>query len=275
MSYKTVYKALFEQLKDSSHLDYLDDEDFFEEFKEPFPQRNYILFMNPGIEEPEVQRASHSIAIARYSISVVGRMAVGELENRVLGDDDFRGILDFTEDIKAAIREDLTFGLDKQGTSQSWQLGVDTFALDSSHRYLTISINGNTPSGYDSVDCLPAAGGPNYPGADIATKMQASLRALVDPSSETGFQDVVVDWDSTRRRFTITSQEYGAISHVEVSAGASNDCSSDLGFDNPTEERGSTIVTVEFLPILSVEDVYPVTFREIPIIVNEEIYVSD
>jgi hypothetical protein len=122
---------------------------------------------------------------------------------------------------------------------------------------------------------LPAAGGPNYPGADVASKIQASLRALVHSSSETGFQDVVVDWDSTHRRFTITSQGYGAISSVEVSAGASNDCSSILGFDNPTEERGSKIVIVEFLPILSVEDIFPVTFREIPIIVHEEIYVSD
>jgi Flp pilus assembly protein TadG len=132
-----------------------------------------------------------------------------------------------------------------------------------------VEINGNTPAGYDTVDCGTAQAN----GATIAVQIQTSLRALVDPSSKTGYADVAVSFDAALNKFTVTSQEYGAISSVQVTAGAEKDASVVLGFDNPVEDRGVRIVTVDFDTIQPVDDVYPITYRTIPFVVREEVYV--
>jgi len=270
MSFKTAYEALFNQLKDYSVLrKYMNEEDFYDEFKPAFPQKNYIIFLEPGPEEPEVERGTKGIVIAQYNIEVVARLNLGDVESRILGNNDFKGILDFTEDVKAAIRSDLTLGLYSQGTSVSAARSSGTYNLTANARYLTVLLNGNDPSGYDTVDCGTATAS----GATIAAQIQTSLRALVDTSSKTGYADVVVSFDAGLNKFTITSQEYGAISSVQVTAGASDDASAVLGLDNTVEERGQKIVTVDFGVIQPVDDVYPITFRTIPLVVKEEVYV--
>jgi hypothetical protein len=270
MSFKTAYQALFNQLKDYSVLrKYMDEEDFYDEFKQAFPQKNYIIFLEPGTELPENLRGTTGIATAHYNIEVVARLNLGDVVSRILGNNDFKGILDFTEDVKAAIRSDLTLGLYSQGTSVSVANSSGTYNLTGSARYLTVQINGNDPSGYDTVDCGTATAS----GATIAAQIQTSLRALVDTSSKTGFADVVVSFDAVLNKFTITSQEYGAISLVQVTAGASDDASVILGFDNPVEKRGQKIITIDFGEIQPVDDVYPITYRTIPLVVQEEVYV--
>ena len=270
MSFKTAYEALFNQLKDYSVLrKYMNEDDFYDEFAQGFPQKNYIVFLEPGPEEVEVSRGTKGIALAFYNIEVIARLSLGDVESRILGNNDFKGILDFTEDVKAAIRSDLTLGLNSQGISVSAANSSGTYNLTGSARYLTVLINGNDPSGYDTLDCGTAQAS----GATIAAQIQTSLRALVDTSSKTGYADVVVSFDATLNKFTITSQEYGAGSSVQVTAGASDDASAILGFDTPVEERGRRIVAIDFGVIQPVDDVYPITFRTIPLVVREEVYV--
>lgn len=268
MSFKTVYAALFNQLLNYTTLrKYMSEDDFFLEFSQAFPVRNYIIFMEPGEEQVEISRGTKGLAMATYGIEVVGRTAVEK--NRILGDRDFKGILEFTDDIKAGIRSDLTFGLNSQGTSVSTSASSGTYDLTANARYLTVLVNGNDVASYDMVDC----GTSTSSGATIAATMQASLRALVDTSSKTGYADAVVSFDATLNRFTITSQEYGAISSVQVSEGAEKDASAILGFDNPTETRGKRIVSVEFGAISSVNEEYPIVYRTIPLTIAEEVYV--
>ena len=272
MSFKTVYEAILDQLMSNITLRrYVPKEAFFEEYSAAFPNLPYVVFMEPGMENPEGDRASRGLAEAVYNIEVVGRMSVPDLDNRVLGDRTNKGILEFSGDILAALRSDLTFGLDAQGTSISRRMASATYNLGANIRYLTVTINGNTPSGYDRVDCgiAPAS------GTVIAAQIQTSLRALVDTKSKTGFADVTVTYDNALKRFTITSQEYGALSSVVVGEGAEKDASTILGFDNPFETRGVRIIRVEFQMIEPLEDLYPVAFRSIPISVHEEVFIND
>jgi len=273
MSFKTAFSALLDQLKDNATLRrYMDEEDFYDEFKQSFPAKRYIVFLEPGSEEIEIRRGTKGLATSLYNIEVVTRLNLAdEVDSRILGNRNYKGILDFTEDVKSAIRSDLTLGLNTQGTSVSDYKASGTYDLTANARYLTVLINGavNPPSDYDRVDCGTAQAS----GATIAAQIQSSLRALVDTSSKTGYADVVVSFDDTRNRFTITSQEYGAISSVVVSAGAEKDASSILGFDNPTEKRGVKIITINFGMIQPVDDVFPITYRTIPLQILEEDYV--
>jgi hypothetical protein len=75
MSFKTAYEALFNQLKDYSVLrKYMNEEDFYDEFRQAFPQKNYIVFLEPGPEEVEVSRGTKGITLAFYNIEVIARL---------------------------------------------------------------------------------------------------------------------------------------------------------------------------------------------------------
>jgi hypothetical protein len=54
-------------------------------------------------------------------------------------------------------------------------------------------------------------------------------------------------------------------------AGASDDCSSLLGFDSPTEVAGRNIVEIEFRSSYPVNSYFPIRYRILPVVIREEI----
>jgi hypothetical protein len=196
-------------------------------------------------------------------------LALTNIESMIVGTDTIKGILEFTEDVKNAIRSDRTLNYNSKGRSVSSVNGSGTFALTSLAKNIKVSINGKTPTGYDTISC----GTSTLSGSDIAANIQASLRALGQYDDD-GYLYATCTFDSDTKQFTISSSEYGARSTVAVSAGASNDCSSLLGFDDPTETRGTRLLSMSLKPVTANNAVFPVRYRIIPVTLTEEKYIG-
>ena len=78
-------------------------------------------------------------------------------------------------------------------------------------------------------------------------------------------------FNSSTKKFTISSIRYGPKSSVVVTAGASSDCLALLGFDSPTEIVGRNINKIRFGSIRADNTAYPVRYRIIPVMIREEI----
>jgi len=235
MAFLDVYNALYTQLKSDSTLSgYVQSADFLRGFKEPIPQQQYTVIIEPGDEDEDYSKQTVADGCeAVYVIEIYARVIFFKgVEYIIIGNtsDSVKGLLEFTEDIKEAIRADKTLGYNRRGSSVSAANSGTSFALTSSARYLTVTINGRTPSGYGLIDC----GSSTLDGDDVASNIQTALRALGNYSDD-GYNGATCTFDSDTKKFTITSMRYGPKSSVVVTAGASNDCSALLGFDDPTE----------------------------------------
>ena len=262
-------------------------------YKEPTPQEKYTLLLNASIETEDQESQSYrntSTKEITYEIGLAVRMIFAgksreeltlgwtEIRDTEMPSGDYKGILAFMEDVKEAIRKDETLKYNIPGYSESSDNTSDTFNLSDSNRYISVSINGRTPDGYDSIDC----GISTLSGNDVALNIQNSLRALENAhlKSNDGYKDVEVTFNSTNNRFKIEPVQIGPTSRVTVTAGASNDCSTLLGFDNPTEERGKNIKKIEFDPVIPLDgevdgrNKYPVIVRVMKIFITEERYVG-
>jgi hypothetical protein len=273
MAFLEVYNALTNQLKaDSTLLAYMSEDDFFQGFKDSFPQRRYIIVLEPGPELDEEGNQDYGkIKEVEYEIQVYCRMVLRStrVQYTIVGSSDYKGLLAFTEDVKDAIRRDLTLSYNTVGTSLSIENAAGSFDLTASNRYISVSIDGRSPSGYDSIDC----GSSTLAGADIATNIQSSLRSLgVIPND--GYTLATCSFNATNNQFTISSPNYGPRSQVVVTAGASADASSLLGFDSPTEQRGTNITKVRFGNVTVENGAFPVRYRIIPVRVTEEIIIG-
>lgn len=273
MSFKAVYEALTNQLKaDATLLAYMDATDFFQGFKENLPQRRYSIILEPGPELDETGNQDYGkIKEVEYEIQVYCRMILRstKVESTIIGSSEYKGLLDFTEDVKDAIRRDQTLSYNSVGSSLSEENAAGSFDLTASNRYISVSINGKSPSGSNSIDC----GSTTLAGAAVAANIQASLRSL-GKYSDDGYLEAVCSFNETNNQFTISSPIYGPRSVVNVTAGASNDASSLLGFSSPTEARGTNIVKVRFGNVSVENGAFPVRYRIIPVRVTEEIIIG-
>lgn len=271
MSFLDVYNALYDQVKASSFLTYVDQSQFLKGFRENYALQEYSIIFEPGAEEEDpAEQGSEKLYEHIYTVDIYMRVILaGQLNEATLvgtSDASKKGVLEMTNDVKNAIREDLTLGYSRYGSSVSEENAGGTFALDGTHKYISVSINGKTPTGYDAVLC----GDSTLSGAEIASNIQSALRALGQHADD-GYYEAVCTFNSSNNQFTIRTDRYGSEQTVEVTAGASDDCSTLLGFDSPTEVSGRNIIQVIFGIAAPNNIHYPVRYRVLPVRIAEEI----
>jgi len=273
MSFKLVLNALHDQLiVNTTLLDYVKADRVFKGYKGPIPKDDYAMILEPGPEIPE-SVGSRTVGPDRqfveqeYLIDIYARIMLisGGVDGSIVGYGTNKGVLDFIDDIKAAIVADRTLGYDSAGSSVSKTNSSASFALDASNRYLSVKINNIERTNWDQIDC----GSSTLAGATIAANIQAALRAL-SLHADDGYEEATCTF-STSKKFTITSSTLSPTSSVVVTAGASNDCSALLGFDDPTEEIGKQIVSISFGTVEPNNDSFPVRFRKLPVTIREEV----
>lgn len=273
MSFLNVYKALHTTLQDNrDRLGYVGRGQFIKGYKDPLPQQEYTVILEPGPEEEHDGSESHDgIKEVTYSVDIYARLVfiTSGTEGLIVGKGNKKGVLAFVDDIKQAIRDDLTLGYTRQGFSTSKANSSATFALTSSARYLTVSINGKTPTGYTQIDC----GASELGGDEVAANIQTSLQALGNYKGD-GYDDATCTFDSDTKMFSIQSSDVGPSSSVVVTAGATLDCSALLGFNQPYEVIGRNIVSVKFGTVVADNTLYPVRYRIIPVQIREEVLVE-
>lgn len=280
MSFKDVYDSLYAQLAaDSTLLSYVNSSQFLKGMQDNYPSQEYTIILEPADEnERENTEATRAYGSKRfkevdYVIDVWARVILTGYPNfaSVVGSADGtkKGVIQVVKDIKDAIRADTTLGYNRYGSSESAGSGSGNFALDSNNKNLSVSINGRTPTGCDAIFC----GDSTLSGADVASQIQTSLRAL-SLHADDGYYRCICTFDGGTNKFTIRTDQYGPEQSVVVSAGASYDCSALLGFDSPTELVGRNIVQVKF-GISSANNInYPVRYRTLPVMIREEVLVQ-
>lgn len=273
MSFQTVYEAVIAQLEADTILSsYIDASCFIRGFKESLPIKKYMLIFEPGQEEEITSRQDNNKVLEMtYEIEIFCRLilAQSKVESTILGNDRYRGLLTFTDNVKAAIRQDMSFAYDTHGRSLSIENAAGSFDLDSSNRHLTVSIDGKTPTGYDAIFC----GDTTLAGADVALNIQNSLRSL-GLYDDDGYKQSTCTFNATTNQFTINSPHYGPMARVVVTAGSSDDASSILGFNNPTEYRGTNIIRTQIETVTVENQYFPVRFRIIPLLITEEVFIG-
>lgn len=273
MSFKTVYNYLFDQVSNYPVLtNYVVPSQFLKGFKDNIPNQEYTVIFEPGNEE-EVKGSEvyKNLKEFVYNIDIYARtilIGVGGIQGTIVGYENKKGLLDFVDDIKAAIRSNLALGYNRRGSSVSAENTGTTFDLLPTKKYISVSINGETPVGCDSILC----GTTTLTGVQVAFNIQNALRELGNHSGD-GYFDVICSFNSTTRKFTIVSDSYCPRSSVIVTAGGSDDCSTLLCFDNPTEVTGRNIVNVEFGLVSVNNEAFPVRYRVISIKITEEVLI--
>jgi hypothetical protein len=271
MSFLNVYNAVYNAVRVNTTLTaYVSSSQFLRGFREPMPQQTHTVVFEPGNEDEEHDKQSYGkMKEVTWNIDVYARCIFFKgVEYTIIGDSDnsIKGLLEFTEDLKVALRADMTYGYNRYGSSVSAANSGTSFALLSTAKTLTVTIDGKTPTGYTAVNC----GSSTLEGSVIAANIQTSLRAL-GLHKDDGYYDATCTFSSSTKKFTISSMRYGPKSSVVVTAGASNDCSALLGFDGPTEVVGRNILRTEFGSVSADNRAYPVRYRIIPVMIREEI----
>lgn len=270
MAFKNVFNALYDQVKASSRLTYVDQSQFIKGFHEGIPAQEYTVIFEPA-EEEEVRAESSGgdIEVVYYidihlRIELIG--ATGEILICGNSEGTKKGILDFCDDVKLAIEDDMTLGYNRAGCSTSEAAAGTTFALTPTAKYISVSINGNTPTGYDTILC----GESTLSGDDVASNIQTALRALGNYADD-GYYLAECSFDNSSKQFSICTASNNPDQTVEVTAGVSDDCSTILGFDSPTEVSGRNILKIKFETVLPNNTFFPVRYRVLPVKIWEEI----
>jgi hypothetical protein len=270
MSYNDVLNALHDQVKASSHLSYVNANQFYIGFHEAIPAQEHTVIFEPGPEEEEPKEGYDHRMEMIYHVEIHLRVefigSTGEMlitGNATTGK---KGILEFVDDVKQAIVDDWTLGYDRPGSSVSAANAGASFALGPSNKYISVSINGKTPAGYDTILC----GESTLSGSAVASNIQSALRALGNHADD-GYYRATCTFDNTSKQFTIATAGNHPDCSVTVTAGASDDCSALLGFDSPTEVVGRNIVKIVFDPVQPNNILFPVRYRVIPVKIWEEI----
>lgn len=245
--------------------------------KKNTPYHPYTIIAWPifETEKPE-SRVYDGIKEYVYQIDIYARMIFHKKEEYITvgytdGSTTYKGILEFCDDIKQAIRkngDDLITNYNTNAYSESDTNESSTFALSPTQSNITVSIGANTPTGYNTINC----GTSTLTGDEIAANIQQSLTALGQWGDD-GYKNALVTFDDTAKKFKIESDVGPRL--ISVTAGDTNDCSELLGFDNPTEQRGKKILNYEFDTVTDGgAETYPVRFRIVPLFVTEEVYVG-
>ena len=269
MSMKTIYNAIYNQISsDTTLLEYMGLPEFIKGFKEVLPAKKYVVILEPGTEVPENKIYEKTVE-NEYEFHIYCRLLLtsSKVESAILGNENYKGLLDFCDDVKAAIRKDMSFSYNTYGRSLSAENAAGSFDLSPSESQLTVSIDGKTPTGYGAIYCGSSAA---LDGATVAATIQNSLREL-GRYADDGYQQATCTFNSVNNQFTINSANQGPKAKVEVSAGATNDASSILGFNSPVEYSGTNLIKSQIETITVENGAFPVRYRMIPLIVTEEI----
>lgn len=269
-----TYKAIVSTLKASTRLGYVKNDDIWDVPKENKPPENYGICLFPLSVSNLPRTESDSLVNVAYAIGIICAVKIAnDVETQLYGKTSKPGLFDLVSDIYFTIKDSPNFGVNSSGSSIAMSKSSTSYILSSSVRYLTVSVDNKTPSGYDQIDC----GVSTLTGTQIASNIQTSLRALAISTSigsDDPYAEVTCTYDNDEKQFTITSPSDGGRSSVVVTAGATNNTSSILGFDKPKETRGGNVV------VSRINVTYPVTEEErIPIAratlelyIEEEVY---
>jgi hypothetical protein len=179
--------------------------------------------------------------------------------------------MDLISDIYFTLKDSSQLGRSSSGNSVSMSSSSTSYALTSSARYLTISVDNDSPSGFDQIDC----GSSTLTGTVIASNIQTAIRALANSYHPADpYATVTCNYDDDEKQFTIISSTEGARSSIIVTAGSSNDASSILLFDKPKEIRGANVLVARiniFYPPPE-EEYLPTIQGRIELSIEEEIY---
>jgi len=268
MSFIDIYNSLYTVLSSSSRLSYVDDSLFIKGFRENLPNQAYTVILEPGSEsEKGGSRGTSRLRDLVVTIDIYARLVMPYgVEYSIVGYNTEKGVLAFVDDIKLAIRETRDLGYNRQGSSVSAVNANGSFALTSLARFISVSIDGREPTGFDEINCGEAT----LAGAVVASNIQTSLRALGSHKDD-GYYDATCSFSDTDNQFTITTAKYGPKSTVAVTAGASDDCSALLGFDDPTEIIGRNIISLDIGTVATDNAAYPIRYRIIPVTITEEL----
>jgi len=268
MSFLDIYNSLYTTLSESSYLSYVDSSLFIKGFRENLPNQTYCVILEPGNEnEASGTRGTSRLKNNLYTIDIYARLVFPYgVEYSIVGYNTEKGVLEFVDDIKTSIRETRNLGYNRQGSSVSALNVSGSFDLTSSAKFISVSINGREPTGYDQINCGEAT----LAGAEVASNIQTALRALGSHKDD-GYYDATCSFDATNNQFTITSAKYGPKSTVTVTAGVSDDCSALLGFDDPTEVVGRNIISLDIGTVATDNVAYPIRYRIIPVTITEEL----
>jgi hypothetical protein len=267
--FKDIFEAMYNQVKASAHLSYVPQSQFHKGFHEGYAAQEYTVIFEPGTEE-ETEEIYKGRMVLIYSIDIHVRVElIGSTgADLIVGNTTSgkKGILEVCDDVKQAIVDDWTLGYDRPGSSVSAANAGTSFSLDSSNKNISVSINGETPTGYDTILC----GASTLSGSEVAGNIQSALRVLGNHADD-GYYRATCTFDNTSKQFTISTAGNHPDCTVAVSAGASDDCSALLGFDSPTEVSGRNVVKIVFDPVQPNNTFFPVRYRVIPVKVREEI----
>jgi hypothetical protein len=279
MAFRDIYQAVHDQLSSDPTLStYVDG--FKLSTKQNWAQQTYLIMLAASTEQ-EIDPTEDYDGVKHfvYGVGIISGVNMKkELHELDLGFTNngvtYKGGLEFVDDIKHAIRKSLDTLIDNYNTtgySESEENDSAAFALTGTKQYISVSMNGKTPTGYDEIFC----GDSSLNGSTIAANIQTSIRELGNYKGD-GYLDATVTFDSGTNSFKIESGGgIGPQNYVNVTAGSSDDCSGILGFDNPTESRGKNIIDYTFDTVtLESEENYPVRVRLIPLFVTEEVYVG-
>ncbi|KKM21940.1 hypothetical protein LCGC14_1630340, partial [marine sediment metagenome] len=218
MSFNLVLQALNDQLVvDTTLLVYVKPSRFFIGFKGPIGKDDYAIILEPGPQNegaksrsvgPSRQFIEEEYLIDIYARSILTGIGV---QGTIIGRGTKKGVLDFIDDIKAAIVADLTLGYDSAGSSVSKANSSASFDLDASNRYLSVKINNTTRDNWDQIDC----GSSTLAGSVVAANIQAALRALTLHADD-GYGEAICTFSSSTKKFTITSSTLSPTSSVVV-----------------------------------------------------------
>jgi hypothetical protein len=270
-----VYDALYDQVKASGRLTYVDQSQFLKGFHEGTPAQEYTIIFEPAQEEEEhtesykTQAGETGLGVIYYIDIHVRVMLTGSTNAILISGDtanNKKGILEVVDDIKRAITDDYTLSYNRPGSSISAANAGTSFALTPSSKNISVSINGDTRSGYDTIFC----GDSTLSGDDVASNIQTALRALGQHADD-GYYLASCSFNNSSKQFTISTDKEQPDQCVVVTAGASDDCSALLGFDSPTEVCGRNISDIKFETVIPNNTFFPVRYRVIPVKIWEEI----
>lgn len=271
MSFKNVYNKLFDQISNYSTLtDYIDSTQFLKGFKQNIPNQEYTVILEPGNEEEKDNvQIYNDVKEFIYHVDIYMRTiltAVDGIKGSIVGYGNKKGVLEFVDDVKASIRSELSLGYNRRGSSLSAENAEASFALSATEKNISVSINGKTPAGYNSINC----GNSTLTGNQIASNIQTALRALGNHNDD-GYNDAICSFDSDTKKFTIISNNFCPKSKVVVTSGVSDNCSALLGFDSPIEVTGRNVIKINFGAVTTDNTLYPVRYRILPVSIVEEV----
>lgn len=95
------------QLKNSSYLDYVDDNNIFLGARENITQFPCIVLEPLNIAEVDHVYPKQRLTL---TVAVVGFISITNKDKQIVGDATERGVMDFENDVKKAICSDITLG---------------------------------------------------------------------------------------------------------------------------------------------------------------------